>query len=240
MNRLAAIIVLLLIHICGEIGFSQDTDSLMNRIQAITIEEILALPEEQIDVGLADLVLAKDFYPDLKIESFLHAFDYMADRFMYFFGQHTDPDKRVRALNSFLYQKGEWNDSITFGYDDEDLHARRLSNKFINGYIATKKGSCITLPMMYVILAGRLGFPIYAARLPYHFFVRYVPEPTTPSFQENIEATNGGSYVPNEEYKKTFRIPEKALKNGVYLRTLTKKQYVASLLLINANEWIAR
>ena len=144
------------------------------------------------------------------------------------------------ALNTFLYKKGVWNDSVSFCYDDDDLNVKKLSNKFINGYLSTKKGSCITLPMMYLILAERLGFPIYASRLPYHFFVRYIPEKKNPKFQENIEATNGGRYVSNKEYKKNFLVPDKALKNGVYLRSLTKKQYIASLLLTNANEWIMR
>lgn len=206
----------------------------------VTIEQILVLQETEIDIGLADLVLAKDFYPDLNIESFLNAFDYMANRFTYFFGHYTDPDQRVRALNTFLYQKGKWNDNLTFSYDDDDLRVAKLSNKFINGYLATKKGSCITSPMMYVIMAERLGFPIYASRLPYHFFVRYIPETKIPKFQENIEATNGGSYVADTEYRKTFLVPEKPVRKGVYLRTLTKKEYIASLLLINANEWIAR
>jgi len=207
---------------------------------SITTEQILALPEGEIDVGLADLVLARDFYANLKIEQFLVIFDYMANRFDHFFGHHTDPDQRVRALNTFLYRKGVWNDSITFGFDEDDLQVTKLSNKFINGYLATKRGSCITLPMMYVILAERLGFPIFASRLPYHFFVRYNPEKKLTRFHENIEATNGGAYTSNKQYQKDFLVPNKAIKNGVYLRTLTKKEYVASLLLINSNEWIAR
>jgi hypothetical protein len=117
---------------------------------------------------------------------------------------------------------------------------KQLSNKFINGYLATKKGSCITMPMMYVILGARLGYPIHASRLPYHFFVRYIPEKNNSKFHENIEATNGGGYVSNKEYKGNFNLPDKAVKNGVYERTLTKKEYIASLLLVNANEWIVR
>jgi regulator of sirC expression with transglutaminase-like and TPR domain len=237
--QMSKVLFVILFIFSSSLLAQRQRDSTITRDSIPTIEQILELPEEQIDIGLADLVLAKDFYPDLRIESFLYAFNYMADRFNYFFGQHTDPDKRVRALNTFLYRKGEWNDSITFGYDDDDLHVRKLSNKFINGYIATKKGSCITLPMMYVILAERLGFPIYASRLPYHFFVRYVPEKRIPKFQENIEATNGGGYASDKEYRKTFHVPDKSVKNGVYLRTLTKKEYLASLLLINANEWLA-
>lgn len=206
----------------------------------ISIEQILAQPDDSIDIALADLVLAKDFYPNLKLQSFLYMLDYMAGRFAHFFGKYTDPDQRVRALNTFLYKKGAWNDGITFSYDEDDLQVAKPSNKFINGYLATRKGSCITMPMLYLALAERLGLPMYAARLPYHFIVRYVPEELTRNFHENIEATNGGGYVSDKEYRRTFQVPEKAVKNGVYLRTLTRRQFVASLLLVNANEWIVR
>lgn len=41
-----------------------------------TIEEILALPDEEIDLGIACLVLAKDAYPNMKVE----VFDNISDR----------------------------------------------------------------------------------------------------------------------------------------------------------------
>lgn len=225
---------LILMFSCMQISSAQEQSKLP------TIEEILTLPEDQIDVGYSSLILAKEFYPNLNIEFFLYTFDYMAKRFNHFFGHLKSPDDQIRALNTYLYRKGVWNDSITFSYDDDDLYTTQLSNKFINGYIATKKGSCITMPMLYVILGERLGWPIHAVRSASHFFVRYVCDPPISGFQENIEATNGGGYISNKQYQEDVLIPEKAIQNGVFLRTLTKKEYLASLLLTNANEYIAR
>jgi len=205
-----------------------------NSYDNLTIEEILKLPEKEIDVGIASLVLAKEFYPDMDIDFFLHSFDSLTNRFNKFFGQHTDPDQRIRALNTFLYKPGVWNKGRIFSYDNADLEAKALNNRFIKGYIATKKGSCITMPLLYVILGERLNWPIYPVLTPKHFFLRYVPEKPIAGFQDNIEATNGGGYFSDEQYQADLQIPEKAIKNGVYLRTLTKKEYLASLLLINA------
>jgi len=202
------------------------------------IEEILKLPEKNINVGIATLVLAKEFYPNLNVQFFLQTFDYLADRYKFYFGKYNNPEDRIRAMNSYLYRPGFWNDSITFTYDDDDLQVTKLDNKFINGYIANKKGSCITMPMLYVILGERLGFPIYPVRSAKHFFVRYIPEKSSIKLQQNIEATNGGGFISDNQYKEDVLIPDKAIKNGVYLRTLSKKEYLASLLLINANEYI--
>ena len=202
------------------------------------IEDILKLPEKEIDIGFASLILAKEFYPDLNVQFFLQTFDYLADRYNYYFGKYTSPDDRIGALNTYLYKTGFWNDSITFTYDDDDLHVTKLDNKFINGYIANKKGSCITMPMLYVILGERLNFPVYPVRSAKHFFVRYIPEKTDKKFKQNIETTNGGGFISDKQYKEDVLIPDKAIKNGVYLRTLSKKEYIASLLMINANEYI--
>lgn len=201
-----------------------------------SVEDLFALPEDEINIGIASLVLSKEFYPNLNVDFFLYSFDYMAQRFNEVFGQYENPDERVRALNTYFYKPGRWNDGITFGYDDDDLHVTKLSNRFINGYIASKKGSCITMPMLYVILGERLGWPIYPVRSAKHFFVRYIPEELSFNFEQNIETTNGGSFISNEQYKLDVQIPDKAIENGVYLRTLSKKEYLASLLLINANQ----
>lgn len=202
----------------------------------LSVEDILKLPERKINVELTTLILAKEFYPNLNVEFFLKTLDYLADRYKYYFGKYTKPEDRIGALNTYLFKPGFWNDSITFCYDDDDLNAKKLDNRFINGCIARKMGSCITMPMLYVILGERLGFPIYPVRSPMHFFVRYVAKDNS----QNIEATNGGGLILDEEYKSDLMIPDRAIKNGVYLRTLTKKEYIASLLLINANEYEAR
>lgn len=203
-----------------------------------SIEEILKLSENEINVGIASLVLAKGFYPNLNVQFFLQTFDYLADKYKFHFGKYSNPEDRIRALNTYLYKPGFWNDSITFTYDKDDLQVTKLDNKFINGYIANKKGSCITMPMLYVILGERLGFPIYPVRSAKHFFVRYIPDKSNKKFQQNIETTNGGGYISDNQYKEDVLIPEDAIKNGVYLRTLSKKEYISSLLLINANEYI--
>lgn len=113
-----------------------------------SISDILKLSENEINVGIASLVLAKEFYPGLNVQSFLNTFDYLAQRYKYYFGRYNSPEKRIRALNTFLYKPGFWNDSITFSYDNSDLRVTKLKNMFINGYIASRKGSCITMPML--------------------------------------------------------------------------------------------
>ena len=213
--------------------------------KAPSIREILKRSENQIDIGEAALVLAKDFYPNLNIPYFLEAFDYLAQRFEALMktGDYSKPIDKIKLLNTYLYKKGWWNDSISFSYDDEDyflngFHGiRKKSNKFINGYIATKKGSCITMPMLYLIIAERINLPLYPVISPKHFFVRYIPKDLTETFEANIETTNGGSFLSDQTYIDDAGIPKRAIENGVYLKTLTKKEFIAALLAINGTRF---
>ena len=187
---------------------------------------------------MACLSLAQEFYPNLKSDFFLYTFDYLAARFEKFFGYLTDPDQRLRALNTFLYQKGYWNDSIAFEYDSHDVQGLKRDNRFINGYLARKKGTCVTMPMLYLILAERLQMPMYAVRAPNHFFLRYLPQNVSLNWEANVEATSGGGFSSDEDYTIDMKIPKEGIRSGMYLRTLRKKEYLASLLLLNVAEYI--
>jgi len=211
--------------------------SAQKRYTGQTIEKILALPENEIDLGIACLVLAKDAYPNINIPFFDYALDYMADRINTLIQGNTDPEAKIGLMNTYLYRAGWWNDSLTFTYDLDDLEAKKKENQFLNSYLATKKGSCITMPMLHLVLADRLGWPIQAALSPQHFFCRYVDDKLE---KNNIEATLGGGYLSNERYISDAAIPQKALKNGVYLRTLSKKEYLGVLLLNNARHFYER
>ena len=196
-----------------------------------TIVDIVKLPESEIDIGLACLVLAKEVYPDIEINSYLDLLDRMAFTIGKIAKDSESPEARIGALNTFLYRSGRWNGNRTYEYDLDDLEASEPRNKYLTGYLDTQKGSCITMPMLYIVLAQRLGWPVYAVCAPMHFFCRYIAADFK---KNNIEATVGGGFNYDLDYAVDTGIPKKAIDNGVYLRTLTNKEYIGRLLTINA------
>lgn len=227
----------LLLVILVIVGMLSAPASAQDRYTGQTIEDILALPDDQIDLGLACLVLAKEAYPHLDIPLFDALLTHIASQINHLMQGVTDPEARIAMMNTYLYRPGWWNDSLTFTYDLDDLEGAKKDNQFLNGYLATRKGSCITMPMLHLVLADRLGWPMAAVRSPKHFFARYVAKGFP---KNNIEATAGGGYLSNARYIAEVGIPAKAIRNGVYLRTLSKKEYLASLLLNNARHWQER
>ncbi len=185
------------------------------------------MSEDSINLGIACLVLAKDAYPNLKIEFFDYCLNYMVERIRYLDQGKTNPMVRIGVMNEYLYRPGRWNDSITFTYNLDDLEADSTNDQFLNGYIASKLGSCVTMSMLHLVLAERLGWPIKPVRSAKHFYCRYIKK----GFKENnIEATCGGGYIPTWRYATDAGESKKSIKNGAYEKVLTKKEYLANLL----------
>jgi regulator of sirC expression with transglutaminase-like and TPR domain len=199
----------------------------------LAVDDMVATHEDNLDIGIACLTLAKEVYPHLKVEAFSRMLDCMADRILLLNKGNTDPVARIGLLNTYFFRPGWWNDSIVFTYDLDDLDVARKDNRYLNGILASRKGSCVTMSMLYLAVADRLHWPIVPVRAAKHIFCRYLAD----GFDENnIEPTCGGGYLTNEQYIEQGGIPEKGIRNGAYLRPLTKKEYLATLLSNHALE----
>jgi len=180
------------------------------------------MPEDSIDIGMAALTIAKVVYPDLDIKAYSAKIDEMVEKVRILTHGSTDPDYRVRVLNTYLYKMQG------FKYDPSEIDvetekSKNLEDQFLNGILDTKMGNCVTMPMLYIAVAQRLGYPVYAVVAPDHYFVRYIDPHLK---RQNIEATAGG-YVSDGEYIYTLHVSKKGLESGAYMRTLTYREYVA-------------
>ncbi len=193
-----------------------------------SLEQLSFLQEDQIDIGRICLLFAKEAYPDLNVEEYSKKLDKMVKEILQLTGNNTDPDYRIRALNTYLYQ------DQGFHYDTEDPYGKNLKNRYLNGLLDSKSGSCLTMPLLYLSLAQRLGYPIYPVSAPQHLFLRYVDAKLK---MQNIEATGGGGYSSDEDYIRDMEIPHKGIESGAYLKTMTYKELLAELFAENACYW---
>lgn len=190
------------------------------------IRKILSQPEDKIDTGLAALAFAKEIYPGINVATYSMRIDALAveakqtiDRY----GKY-DPDSVIRALNSYYYRV------YRVQYDKSPNGRAKQENYFINGILDTRKGQCITLPMLYMSIAQRLGYPVYSVMAPEHTFLRFVD----PALKEqNIDLSSGAGYSPDKDYAYKLNISPRGIKSGAYLRTLTRRQYLGVLLMQN-------
>lgn len=192
------------------------------------IKNLSTLPENKIDIGYAALILAKEIFPQINIAAYSAKIDEIVVGVEKITKGSDNPDFRIRALNTYLYK------IYGLQYNKSDPYVKEDKNRFINGVLDTKKGSCASMPLLYLSVAQRLGYPVYPVTAPQHVFLRY----EDPKLEmKNIEATNGGGYSPDDEYQATLQVSSDALDHGIYLRTLTYREFLGILIEQNGIYW---
>jgi len=192
------------------------------------IKNLSALPENKIDIGYAALILAKEIFPQINVAAYSAKIDEIVIGVKKITTGSDDPDFRIRALNTYLYK------IYGLQYDKSDPYVKQDKNRFINGVLDSRKGSCASMPLLYLSVAQRLGYPVYPVTAPQHVFLRY----EDPKLEmKNIEVTNGGGYSPDGEYIATLLVSSNALDHGTYLRTLTYREFLGILIEQNGIYW---
>jgi regulator of sirC expression with transglutaminase-like and TPR domain len=138
---------------------------------------------------------------------------------------------KVEALRSFLYDSGSG--KRPFQYDMQDPSGRKIQNKLLPTYLATRRGNCISMPFLFIVLGQRLGLDVTAATAPEHVFVKFRDE-TGNWF--NLETTSGAGFTSDAWIQKNMPMTPQALANGIYMRPLTKKETIAEIL-VTLMEW---
>jgi regulator of sirC expression with transglutaminase-like and TPR domain len=202
------------------------------------IRSLLEQPEEQVDIGQAVLILSKDAFPDVDIGQGTRLFDGMARAVQKIVASSQDttplPVKRIGTVNTFLFRQGPWNQTgpdrhTVFQYDEASVDTVNPKALFVPHTIYECKGTCSTLPTLWYVIADRLGWPVSIVRGPGHLFVKYRGE-----VFGNIEATANGGFIPDSQHTNDMRIGSEALRLGTYMRPLSRKEFVSTLLVNNA------
>jgi hypothetical protein len=81
------------------------------------------------------------------------------------------------------------------------------------------------MPALFIALGNRLGVHVTLSIAPDHEFVKYTDDATGKAY--NLETSSGALPARDEWYREKMPMPEQAIKSGVYLKTLTRKQSVA-------------
>jgi regulator of sirC expression with transglutaminase-like and TPR domain len=208
------------------IPYGEYFDPSKNGLQDIDrLRAILALPGETMDLARVKLTIDKLVSPAIHIEKAVEEIDSMARaiKAMPEFG--SSPTSKAVALQRFVYTAGPWNSYRPFEYDLDDPLGSNPRNKLLTTYLSSRKGNCVTMPFLFIILGQRLGIDVTASTAPNHLFVRFRNEL---GIWINLEATSGAN--PAREVwirHQNPTITDKAIENGIYLQSLTQKETAA-------------
>jgi regulator of sirC expression with transglutaminase-like and TPR domain len=180
------------------------------------------------DMAEIKLTIDRMVEPDIDVAAGLGIIDGMADdieRMRAAAGATSDFDK-VAVLRRYLYEPGPWNGGKVFSYDPDDPLGRKPKNQLLSDYLADRKGNCVSMPTLMMVLGNRIGLKMTLAHAPYHNLVKF----TGGDGREwNLEATSGGGFTRESHYRKLMPdITDEAVKSGIYLRGLPRAELIAT------------
>ncbi len=91
-------------------------------------------------------------------------------------------------------------------------------------------GTCVSMPVLYVAVGRRLGYPLKLVTTKAHLFARWESADGTERF--NIEATSQGLNCFPDEYYRTWPVPmtDDEMQRSRYLKSLTPAEELAVFL----------
>ncbi|MEK7265601.1 MAG: transglutaminase family protein, partial [Pseudomonadota bacterium] len=134
--------------------------------------------------------------------------------------------QKIAAVRKVIYEPGPWNRNRPFSYDRADPLGRDSRNKLISTYLQTRKGNCVSMPALFLILADRLGADVTLSSAPLHIFVKWTDEAGRVT---NLETTSGAHPARDVWIRQQEPFTDEAVANGVYLQKMSRLEAVAHL-----------
>ena len=126
--------------------------------------ELMASDDGQIALDRAALLVAQSEYPWLEEAPYLRRLDEMAAELRLRLSPEESPARRIAELNTYLFGEQAFHGNATDYYDPR--------NSYLNDVLDRRTGIPITLSLVYLELARRVGLRIEGVGMPGHFIVR--------------------------------------------------------------------
>ena len=109
-----------------------------------------------------------------------------------------------------------------------EYNASDPRNHFLDGLLTGHGGTCVTMPVLYIAIGRRLGYPLYLVQAKEHWFVRWEGQ----GERFNIEATTANSRLLDDEYYHSQPRPlsPDEIARGPWLRDLGPRDVLAHFL----------
>ncbi len=149
--------------------------------------EIVHSPSREIRLAEAALLLAQEQYPVLDVEKYLSHLDNYASSIIHALPLEPNLGDLVFSLNTFLFDD--------MGFSGLGVDTAMESGNYLNRVIDMKRGSPITLAIIYMEVGRRLGMEFEGVFFPGHFLVKL----RAGGFEAIIDPLSGGLSMMEDE-----------------------------------------
>ncbi|NKB71256.1 MAG: tetratricopeptide repeat protein [Candidatus Latescibacteria bacterium] len=167
-------------------------------------------PDDQIDLGLGALLIARAANPAVDIPGQLAQLDAMAHSLEPRLELDAPRRTQLETLNHYLFAEQGF-----CGTDQADYYAPR--NSYLDQVLTRKKGIPITLSVLYLEIGWRLGLPLAGVNFPLHFLVRCDRSDAAPLF---IDPFSGGRIFQRRQLEARMPDLDEAFLNPVSPRLI--------------------
>ncbi|WP_421656099.1 SirB1 family protein [Leptothermofonsia sp. ETS-13] len=176
--------------------------------------------DEQICLERAALYLAMEEYPDLDVEAYLNALDVMATEVEERLPIEPYPLRILQTINRYLYE------DLGFKGNADDYY--NPCNSFLNNVIDQRTGIPITLSLIYLAIAKRVGFPMVGIGMPGHFLIR----PNVGEMEIFVDAFHQGEILfPQDCMDRLAQLFGQPVEiQPAFLQAVTPHQFLARML----------
>jgi len=202
------------------------SDSVESDQTITSLEQIFSQSNESIDFGLAALVIEKYSYPKTNIDQALREIEKIVSTVKRMPEYGDSSLEKMGAVLRYFYTPSQWNNHRVYQYDLDDLRGEKNPVSTLSYLLKSRYGNCISLPTLVTIVGQRVGVDIKLAIAASHVFAHFKDEDGRVT---NIEATSG-TLLSDSAYIRNFDIHPDAIKNQVYLQSLSNKQALAVLI----------
>jgi regulator of sirC expression with transglutaminase-like and TPR domain len=136
------------------------------KVQAELAKELQAA-EDKTDLLRAALLISRLDNAELDVDAYRHEVDRLGRELAAGLPKGADDKAKLAALAKFLFQERGFHGSRV------DYYTR--ANSYLNEVLDDREGIPITLSVVYLELARRIGLNVAGVGLPGHFIVKYVP-----------------------------------------------------------------
>jgi regulator of sirC expression with transglutaminase-like and TPR domain len=188
------------------------------QVQAELVK-VLQAKEKDIDLIHAALLIARLDNEEVDVAAYRRQVNHLVQEVAATVKTEMDDGAKLAALNRFLFT-------------DQGFHGSRSdyynrANSYLNDVLDDREGLPITLSVLYLDLAGRLGLNVVGVGLPGHFVVKYVPTKGEPQL---VDVFDGGKPLSREEAEQKVRASAGRPLQEKDLAAVTKKAIVTRML----------
>jgi regulator of sirC expression with transglutaminase-like and TPR domain len=175
--------------------------------------------DEGVDLVHAALLLARLDNDEVDVEAYRREVERMARKVQERLSKDAKEADKLAALNQYFFKERGFHGSRG------DYYHR--SNSYLSEVIDDREGLPITLSVLYIELARRLGLKVEGVGLPGHFVVRHVP---AKGEAQIIDVYEGGTPLSREEAEKKAEAITGGPARDEHFKAIDKKAVVVRML----------